>query len=145
MLESAIGFLAGDGGLWTLCLSAFLSSTLLPGSSEAVLTAALASHASLERAVLLVALASCFNTLGSMTSWAIGRYFPKKPPESSALEKVRRWGAASLVFAWVPVVGDMLPLAAGWLRIGFLPALFWTAVGKTSRYAVLAAALMGLL
>lgn len=78
MIESITSFLAGDGGLWALCVSAFLSSTVLPGSSEALLAAALASAPQTDRALLLVAAASLFNTLGSMTSWAIGRYVPHR-------------------------------------------------------------------
>lgn len=50
-----------------------------------------------------------------------------------------------MALAWVPLVGDMLPLAAGWLRMGFWPVLFWTALGKTIRYAVFAAAVLGII
>ena len=145
MLDAITSFLSGDGGLVSLAVSAFLSATLLPGSSEALLTAALASDPTLTRAFELAGIAALFNTLGSMTSWAIGRYFPKDPPSSEMLDRVRRRGAPALVLAWVPVIGDMIPLAAGWLKIGFWPALFWTAVGKSARYAVLSAALLGLL
>ncbi len=145
IVDAIVGFLSGGTGLWALSLSAFLSATILPGSSEALLAASLASDPGTDRALLLVALASFFNTLGSMTSWAIGRYFPKKAPETAAVNRLRRWGAPALALAWVPVVGDMLPLAAGWLRIGFWPALLWTALGKTARYAVLTIGLLGLL
>ena len=135
MVESITSFLAGDGGIWTLCLSAFLSSTVLPGSSEALLAAALACTPETQRAVLLVVAASLFNTLGSMTTWAIGRYVPHRVPATDAVERLRRW---------VPVIGDVLPLAAGWLRIGFWSALLWTAVGKTARYTLMAFALLGI-
>lgn len=144
MVESISSFLAGDGGIWALCLSAFLSSTVLPGSSEALLAAALACTPETQRAVLLVVSASLFNTLGSMTTWAIGRYVPHRVPASDAVERLRRWGAPGLVLAWVPVIGDVLPLAAGWLRIGFWSALLWTAVGKTARYTLMAFALLGI-
>ena len=143
MLEGAIDFLAGDGGLWALCASAFLSATLLPGSSEAMLAAALASDAHTSRIVLLVAAAAAFNTLGSMTSWCIGRWVPHRTPDNKAVQRLRRWGAPAMALAWVPLIGDMLPLAAGWLRMRFWPVLFWTATGKTARYAVLAAAVTG--
>lgn len=143
MIESITSFLAGDGGLWALCVSAFLSSTVLPGSSEALLAAALASSPQTDRALLLVAAASLFNTLGSMTSWAIGRYVPHRVPANDAIDRLRRWGAPGLALAWAPVIGDVLPLAAGWLRIGFWPALLWTAAGKTARYSVMALALLG--
>ena len=138
MVESITSFLAGDGGIWALCLSAFLSSTVLPGSSEALLAAALACTQETQRAVLLVVAASLFNTLGSMTTWAIGRYVPHRVPASDAVERLRRWGAPG------PVIGDVLPLAAGWLRIGFWSALLWTAVGKTARYTLMAFALLGI-
>lgn len=91
MVESITSFLAGDGGIWALCLSAFLSSTVLPGSSEALLAAALACTQETQRAVLLVVAASLFNTLGSMTTWAIGRYVPHRVPASDAVERLRRW------------------------------------------------------
>ena len=145
VLDTLIEFFAGDGGLWALCLSAFLSATVLPGSSEALLSAAVASDPTFERVVLLTLAARFFNTLGSMTSWAIGRYFPHKTPESAALERLRRYGPPALMLAWVPVIGDVFPLAAGWLKVGFGPALLWTALGKTARYAVLSAALTGFL
>ncbi len=138
-IASIISLFSGSTGLAAVCASAFLSATLLPGSSEALLIASLAAQPTPERAFWLVAGASLFNTLGSMTSWAIGRYFPKKAPETQALARVRRWGAPALALAWVPVIGDVIPLAAGWLKVGFLPALLWTAIGKTARYAVLAA------
>ena len=90
MSESITSFFAGDGGIWALCLSAFLSSTVLPGSSEALLAAALACTPETQRAVLLVVSASLFNTLGSMTTWAIGRYVPHRVPASDDVERLRR-------------------------------------------------------
>lgn len=138
LIETLTNFFAGDAGIWALCASAFLSATILPGSSEAVLSAAVASAPECSRAVMLVAAASACNTLGSMTSWCIGRFIPDRLPDAPAVERVRRWGAAALFFAWVPIVGDMLPLAAGWLKIKFWQALFWTAAGKTVRYSAVA-------
>ena len=94
LIETLTNFFAGEGGIWALCASAFLSATILPGSSEAILTAALASSAESSRTLLLVAAASLFNTLGSMTSWCIGRFFPDRLPSAPAIERLRRWGAA---------------------------------------------------
>ena len=34
---------------------------------------------------------------------------------------VQRWGAAALLFSWLPLVGDALCVAAGWLRLHWLP------------------------
>lgn len=123
-------------------LSAFASSTLLPGGSEAVLLL-LAQQGGADRPLLL-AVATLGNTLGGMSSWAIGRFIawrwparPLKENQRRALARVQRWGAPALLLSWVPVIGDPLCLAAGWLRIHWLPSLLFIAAGKAGRYAVL--------
>jgi len=125
--------------LWGLAISAFLAATILPGGSEAVLLYLL--HQGEHSPWLLVAVASVANTLGSMTSWALGRWLPQNASfeqrHGRALAWLRRRGAVALLMAWVPVLGDPLCLAAGWLRIRLLPALLFTAIGKTARYAML--------
>ncbi|MEM7406583.1 MAG: YqaA family protein [Pseudomonadota bacterium] len=119
--------------------AAFLAATLLPGGSEILLVAM--DRGGEHPDWLLLTVASAGNTLGSMTSWLIGRLAPQ--PEqfaerhARALTALRRHGAFALLLAWVPIIGDPLALAAGWLRIGFWPALLFTAIGKTARYAVI--------
>jgi hypothetical protein len=62
-----------------------------------------------------LAVATAGNTLGGMSSWLIGRLIPqKKSLKGSAA--VRKYGAPVLLFSWVPVIGDPLCVAAGWLR-----------------------------
>ncbi len=129
--------------LWALFLSAFLASTLLPGGSEVVL-AALAYQGQDDPWTLLV-VATTGNTLGGMFTWAVGRFVDWWYPSSNvsqqkyqrAMEWLRRWGSPVLILSWVPVVGDPLCLAGGWLRIHWLPALFWIGLGKAARYAVI--------
>jgi membrane protein YqaA with SNARE-associated domain len=53
---------------------------------------------------------------------------------------VRRYGYPVLLFAWVPVVGDAFPLAAGWLRFEPWRSALLLAIGKLVRYLVLAGA-----
>lgn len=130
-------------GLWGLLLSAFLSSTLLPGSSEALLLA-LAYHAPESRLTLL-SVATLGNTLGGMSSWLLGWLLARRKHASAmasgkrsiALARLQRWGSPILLLSWVPVIGDPLCLAAGWLRISGWQALLFIAVGKCARYAVL--------
>lgn len=123
--------------LLSLALSAFTSATLLPGTSEPALLLFGARHPDRLAAAWLTA--SAANTLGSLCSYLIARRLPdriaqqKIPPR--LLNRVRRHGAAALLFSWLPVVGDALPLAAGWLRLPFYPCLIATAVGKSLRYA----------
>jgi membrane protein YqaA with SNARE-associated domain len=131
-----------DASLWGLFLSAFLSSTLLPGGSEAVL--AYLAHSQDHELWLLLAVASAGNTLGGMTSWGIGRLIAIRFPAESmgkrqhrtAIDRVRRWGPPVLLLSWLPVIGDPLCVAAGWLRIHWLLSLVLIGIGKTLRYAV---------
>ena len=134
--------IASDWSLWGLFLSAFISSTLLPGGSEAVLVL-LAAESGTDK-LLLLAVATLGNTLGGMSSWALGRVivwrFPARrfaAKEQRAIARLQRWGSPALLLSWLPVVGDPLCLAAGWLRIHWLPSLVFIAVGKAARYAVL--------
>ena len=119
-------------GLFT---SAFVSATLFPGASEAVLLALV--HACPDEITVAVAVATIGNTLGSITSYIIGRLFPQKVP-GKAIAWLTRWGVWALLFAWLPLVGDALPLAAGWLRISWLKSFLFIFIGKASRYAALA-------
>ena len=132
-----------DSSLWSLFASALLASTLLPGGSEAVL-AYLASDAAYSPLTLLL-VAALGNTLGGMTSWGIGwliaRKYPTrglvKPAQQKAVERLQRWGSPLLLLSWLPVIGDPLCVAAGWLRFHWVASLLFIGVGKTARYAVL--------
>ncbi len=125
--------------LWALFTSAFLAATLLPGGSEVVL--AVLAHEGTRDLPLLIAVATAGNALGGMSSWLIGRLLPagrlQKPEYQRALDRVRRWGAPVLLLSWLPVIGDPLCVAAGWLRIHWLPALACISAGKAARYAVI--------
>jgi membrane protein YqaA with SNARE-associated domain len=139
-------------GYLGLFLSAFLAATLLPFSSEAVLAALSAFDR--HDPVLLWAAASVGNTLGSLVNWALGRcflrfrdrrWFPVGPERlDRARERFRRYGAWTLLFAWLPVVGDPLTLAAGALGVKVWPFLALVGAGKAARYAVVALAAAGL-
>lgn len=125
-----------EAGLAGLFLASFLSATLLPGGSEAVLLAVVLRHPDQASAALL--LATIGNTLGGMTTYGMGRLLPQHlAPEKSAL--VRRRGPPVLLLAWVPIIGDALCAAAGWLRLAWLPCTLWMAFGKGVRYALVVA------
>jgi membrane protein YqaA with SNARE-associated domain len=124
-----------DGLLWALFASAFLSATLLPGNSEIVLIVALRDGTPFWSAVIV---ATIGNTLGGISTYAVGHVFPAMKIDAKALERVRRWGAPVLLLSWVPLVGDALCLAAGWLRLPWLPSLAALVLGKFARYLVIA-------
>jgi membrane protein YqaA with SNARE-associated domain len=132
---------------------AFASATILPLQSEAVLTALLATG---DRAWWpLLAVASLGNTLGAGVNWWLGReinrfrghrWFPASPQRMAQAEALfARYGRWSLVFAWVPVIGDVLTVVAGTMREKFWLFLVLVGLGKTARYLLLAAGIAGLL
>ena len=125
-------------GLWVLFTSSFLAATLLPGGSEAVLIGVLAANP--DSAAIAVAVATVGNTLGGLLSYLLGRLIPQTRP-LKGLVAVRRYGAPVLLLSWVPVLGDALCVAAGWLRLNPRSAILYMAFGKFARYALIASVL----
>jgi len=123
--------------LWTLFTSSFLAATLLPGGSEAVLYGVIRLHPDALWSAL--SLTTLGNTLGGMTSYALGRFLPQTKP-LRGLDTVRRYGSPALLLAWVPLLGDPLCVAAGWLRINAAMAALFMAIGKFARYCLVVAA-----
>ena len=129
--------------LWGLFASAFISSTIAPGGSEAVL-AYLVSRGETANGLLLVT-ATLGNTLGALTTWLLGLWAAsaysldqlKTERQRKAVASVRRFGVPILLFSWLPVVGDAFCFAAGWLRMSFPLSLAAIALGKLGRYAAI--------
>ncbi|HEX2198721.1 MAG TPA: DedA family protein [Burkholderiales bacterium] len=118
--------------LATLFGAAFLAATLLPFPSEAVLFAYVALHP--DRAALAVAVATVGNTAGGMATYLVGRLIPQKQLDPRAMVLLRRWGAPATLLGFLPVVGEAICVAAGWLRVHWLAALLFTAAGRLARY-----------
>lgn len=123
--------MAEPAGLAAAC---FLAATLVPLPSEAALFAYVHLHP--DKTALAIAVATAANTAGGMTSYAIGRFIPQKSLDSRALAWLHRYGAPATLLAFLPIVGDALSIAAGWLRIPWLPALAFMALGRLARYLV---------
>lgn len=124
-----------DASLWALAVSAFTSATVLPGNSEIVLLAVLKAGAAPAAAI---AIATVANTVGGMTTYAIGRLLPSRIPQGQAIARLRRFGAAALLLSWVPFAGDALCAAAGWLKLPWGPCAAAMALGKLARYVLVA-------
>nr|WP_257469571.1 YqaA family protein [Pantoea allii] len=125
----------------SLFSSSFLSATLLPGSSEALLVALLIAKSASVYGLILVA--SLGNTLGGLTNIILGRLLPLKRQgrwHETAMTWLQRLGPAALLLSWLPVIGDLLCVLAGWLRFAWLPSVLFLAIGKTLRYIVIATA-----
>ena len=128
----------------SLFIISFLAATILPFSSELTL-AGLVATSSYDNSLLLI-IASLGNVLGSVVNWILGfysrnlstkRWFPFKDEQ---IERSSKWfnkfGRWSLLFAWVPIIGDPLTLAAGLFRIRFIEFLVLVTIGKVSRYII---------
>ena len=131
-----------DGlSLLSLFASSFLSATLLPGNSEVVLIAMLL--AGLSHPWVLVLTATMGNSLGGLTNVTLGRFFPLRKTsrwQEKATGWLKRYGAVTLLLSWMPVVGDLLCLLAGWMRLSWGPVLFFYVLAK--RCAILLSQLL---
>lgn len=139
-MRVALAWLAvPEQGLAALAIIAFVAASIVPLSSEAVLLAVLAARP--EEFWLAIGVATLANTLGSYTTYWLGR-LGREIPHPPALDRHVRWyerhGAPVLFLAWVPWIGDVLVIIAGWLKVHAGQALAWIALGKFVRYLVLA-------
>jgi len=121
--------------LASLAAASFLAATLVPLSSEAALFGVLRLHP--ELAWPAIAVATAGNTAGGLTSYLIGRFLATKRP-LARVETVRRWGAPALVLAWLPLAGDALCVAAGWLKVNWAAVAAFSAAGRFARYWLIA-------
>lgn len=126
--------------LFGLFISAFLAATLLPGGSEALLVYLLDQHP--QRIVALVVVASIGNSLGSLSSYGLGYLGRVKlnPQDinSKTARLLERYGIFTLLFSWLPLVGDLLCVLAGYFKLALLPSILLISIGKTLRYCIVA-------
>ncbi|MEY3295847.1 MAG: hypothetical protein RLZZ451_1895 [Pseudomonadota bacterium] len=146
------GWLSAEAGLWGLFFSAFVSATLLPGSSEVVMTALVTAYPDIVWWAFLAATAG--NVTGCVLSYGMGygarqgfeRFQRVKVDlEHPLVQRLRRYGPPALFLSFLPLVGDVLVVAAGWLKLPLGPSMLWIAAGKATRYLMLVLGLLGVL
>ena len=149
MMEWLLGLLSDfwqTHALWLMFASAFLSATVLPGNSEiifivlAIPKLALGTWLSTD-IFLLLFMATLGNGLGSLTTYGIGRWIPQFRPKNHrtlwVMKQLQRYGSLTLLLSWLPVVGDLFCVLAGWLRLNFIVSCFFIFLGKLVRYVAL--------
>lgn len=132
-------------GLFGLFLGCVLSATIIPFSSEALLAGALLLY---DNVWLVVIVAAVGNTLGGMISFLLGwlckwdwleKYLKINREKLDKIHlKVSRYGYPAALFAWLPIVGDLIAIAMGLLRLRPLPTAILMFIGKLARYVVVA-------
>ncbi|MEZ0171930.1 YqaA family protein [Microvirga sp. TS319] len=135
----------------TLFAAAFLSATIFPFQSEAVLLGFLVAGDG--RGWLLILVASVANVLGSVVNWYLGRFlsrfegrrwFPVKREQMARAEGwYGRYGRWTLLLSWVPVIGDPLTIVAGVLREPLPVFILLVTLAKTGRYLAVGALSLG--
>ena len=132
-------------GYLSLFFMSFLASTLLPLGSEWLLVMMLVGGYD---PLSSVAVATAGNYCGAVMTYLIGiwggSWLIEKVLRVSPQQQDRgriyyqRFGVYSLLFSWLPIVGDPLCLVGGMVRVNFGLFSLLVAAGKLARYAVVA-------
>lgn len=132
-----------------LFIASFLAATILPLSSEVILSFLLLNNLN---PIILVSVATFGNVLGSFVNYAIGVwgsiFLIRKVLKISedefvkAKQRFQKYGVFSLFFAWVPVIGDPLTVIAGVLKINILIFFIMVTCGKLIRYVIISYAIL---
>ena len=132
-----------DWGLLGLFISSFLSATLIPLSSEFVLSFMILNGFDIYLTILI---ATIGNWLGGLSSYLIGRlgkwtiiekYFAVDKNKVFKFKlKVDRFGSVLAFFSWLPIIGDVIALSLGFFRTNFILVSIWMLLGKILRYII---------
>jgi membrane protein YqaA with SNARE-associated domain len=133
-----------DYGYAGLFLASFLAATILPLGSEVVFAVLLAAGLN---GWACVVVASVGNWLGGMTNYYLGhlgkiewieKYLKVKKEK---IDKMQRWlegkGAVMAFFSFLPVAGDLIALALGYMRANVYIVNIAMFSGKFIRYVLI--------
>ena len=137
-------------GLFGLFLGCLLSATIIPFSSEALVAGAMAMRYPVG---LIILVASLGNTAGGMISFLMGwlckwewleRYFKVKREKLMRVhDRIAHYGLWAALLTWLPIVGDLIAIAMGLMRLNPWWTMVIMFIGKMARYVV-SASLLGL-
>jgi membrane protein YqaA with SNARE-associated domain len=130
-------------GYWALFFATFLAATIVPFSSEVVLSAMLMAGYD---PYTSLAVATFGNWLGGMSSFGIGRlgkiewiHRYLRIPQNK-LEKAHRFVEGKVAWVsllcWLPFVGDVIAVVLGLLRANIWVTSIGMFLGKAIRYVV---------
>ncbi len=141
-MESFLELLV-TAGPYGMFIAAFLAGSVFPLSSEAVLLALMGAGGD---PILLLICATIGNVLGSLFNYGLGMLgkeewitrYTKVSPEKLERGKgyVRRYGFWAGFFSWIPVIGELITVAMGYMRVNLPLSVLTITVGKFARYQV---------
>ena len=132
-----------EWGYLGLFIASFLAATVIPLSSEIVLSILIANNYDLTASLFVASIGSW---LGGLSSYGIGRL-----GKWNTIEKYLRiqkdkiykwkvhidyWGSALAFFCWLPIIGDPIAAGLGFFRTNFYLVSLWMFIGKMLRYGV---------
>lgn len=130
-------------GYWGLFLASFLAATVVPFSSEVILSGMLAAGYATIPSLILATLG---NWLGGLTSFYLGFLGKEAWIEKylriskTKIERFKTFIAGKeawiAFFCWLPLVGDVIAVALGLLHVSPLRVGIGMLIGKAVRYAV---------
>ena len=132
-----------EWGYIGLFIASFLAATIIPFSSELVLSILIANNFDLTTSLIV---ASIGNWMGGLSSYLIGRlgrwetiekYLRVKRDKILLWKKkIDSWGGLLAFLCWLPVVGDPIAIALGFFRTNILTVAIFMLVGKFVRYFI---------
>lgn len=127
-----------------LFISAFISATLFPLGSEALLIYDIKEGYNI---YLLVIVATIANSLGSLLNYFLGLkgeefLVEKKLLNEKMIIKSKvyfdKYGSVCLLFSWLPIIGDPITFVAGILKYNLKKFIVLVVIAKLSRYLFIA-------
>lgn len=130
-------------GFLGLFLASFLGATVIPLSSEIVLSYLIVKGFDINLSVII---ASIGNWLGGLSSYFLGslgkwefieKYFRIKKEKIIRFKvKIDRWGSTYAFLCCLPIIGDPIAVSLGFFKINFMRVSLWMFIGKLAKYIV---------
>ena len=142
-MDAFVEILINNGALG-MFVAAFLAGSFFPFSSEVVMLGLLGAGAD---PTGLVVWGTVGNVLGSLFNYYIGSLgkeewitkYTKVPPQKLERGKyyVQHYGSWAGFLGWVPLLGSVITVALGFLRVNLPLSMLTISIGKYLRYQVL--------
>ncbi|GHV34054.1 membrane protein [Bacteroidia bacterium] len=130
-------------GYLGLFIGSFFAATIIPFSSEIILTGILIAGGD---PILSLVAATSGNWLGGVTSYGLGylgkwkwiEKFFKVKLETLEKQKHRidKYGKLLAFFTWLPIVGDVLSIALGFYKINPKLCILFMLIGRFVRFSL---------